>query len=84
VLGAIVRDQIERRGLPYCETLYGLLVDRLGMASYQYSADIAGNLIAWGAGFATLRDYAKLGVFTCRTACGTASGSCRRAGLTTR
>ena len=62
VLGAIVRDQIERRGPPYCETLYGLLADRLGMASYQHSADIAGNLIASGAGFATLRDYAKLGV----------------------
>ena len=62
VLGAIVRDRIERRGLPYYETLYGLLVDRLGMASYQHSADIAGNLIASGAGFATLRDYAKLGV----------------------
>src|SRR5437660_9419013 len=62
VLGAIIRDRIERRGLPYYETLYGLLVDRLGMASYQHSADIAGNLIASGAGFATLRDYAKLGV----------------------
>src|SRR6266446_5324775 len=62
VLGAIIRDQIERRGLPYHQTLYGLLVDRLGMASYQHSADIAGNLIASGAGFATLRDYAKLGV----------------------
>jgi CubicO group peptidase (beta-lactamase class C family) len=32
------------------------------MASYQHSADITGNLIASGAGFATLRDYAKLGV----------------------
>lgn len=31
------RDQIERRGLPYHETLYGLLVDRLGTASYQRS-----------------------------------------------
>jgi CubicO group peptidase (beta-lactamase class C family) len=62
VLGAIIRDRIEGRGLPYHETLYGLLVDRLGMASYQHSADIAGNLIASGAGFATLRDYAKLGV----------------------
>jgi len=62
VLGAIIRDQIERRGLPYHETLYGLLIDRLGMASYQHSADIAGNLIASGAGFASLRDYAKLGV----------------------
>jgi CubicO group peptidase (beta-lactamase class C family) len=62
VLGAIIRDRIERRGLPYHETLYGLLIDRLGMASYQHSADIAGNLIASGAGFATLRDYAKLGV----------------------
>jgi Beta-lactamase len=62
VLGAIIRDQIERRGLPYHETLYGLLIDRLGMASYQHSADITGNLIASGAGFATLRDYAKLGV----------------------
>ena len=62
VLGAIIRDQIERRGMPYYETLYSLLVDRLGMASYQHSADIAGNLIASGAGFATLRDYAKLGV----------------------
>ncbi|MFL5267248.1 MAG: serine hydrolase domain-containing protein [Stellaceae bacterium] len=62
VLGAVIRDQIERRGLPYHETLYGLLVDRLGMASYQHSADIAGNLIASGAGFATLRDYAKLGI----------------------
>jgi CubicO group peptidase (beta-lactamase class C family) len=62
VLGAIVRDRIEQHGLPYHETLYGLLVDRLGMASYQHSADIAGNLIASGSGFATLRDYAKLGV----------------------
>jgi CubicO group peptidase (beta-lactamase class C family) len=62
VLGAIIRDQIERRGLPYHETAYGLLVDRLGMRSYQHSADITGNLIASGAGYATLRDYAKLGV----------------------
>ena len=62
VLGAIARDLIERRGLPYYETLYDLLVDRLGVASYEHSADIAGNLIASGAGFATLRDYAKLGV----------------------
>jgi hypothetical protein len=62
VLGAIIRDRIEGRGLPYHATLYGLLIDRLGMASYQHSADIAGNLIASGAGFAALRDYAKLGV----------------------
>jgi CubicO group peptidase (beta-lactamase class C family) len=62
VLGAIVRAEIERRGLPYYVTQYGLLADRLGMRSYQYSADIAGNLIASGSGFATLRDYAKLGV----------------------
>ena len=32
------------------------------MSSYQHSADLVGNLIASGAGFATLRDYAKLGV----------------------
>src|SRR5262249_60701200 len=57
-----IRDKVERRGLPYHETLYGLLIHRLGMASYQHSADIAGNLIASGAGFATLRDYAKLGI----------------------
>jgi CubicO group peptidase (beta-lactamase class C family) len=62
VMGAIIRDQIESRGLPYAETLYGLLADRLGMASYQHTGDIVGNLIASGAGFATLRDYAKLGV----------------------
>ena len=62
VLGAIIRDQITRRGLPYYQTVYGLLANRLGMASYQHSADITGNLIASGAGFATLRDYAKLGV----------------------
>jgi CubicO group peptidase (beta-lactamase class C family) len=62
VLGAIIRDRIERRGLPYHAALYGLLADRLGMTSYQHSADIAGNLIASGSGFATLRDYAKLGV----------------------
>ena len=61
-MGAIIRDQIERRGLPYHQTAYGLLVDRLGMSSYQHSADMAGNLIASGAGYATLRDYAKLGV----------------------
>jgi CubicO group peptidase (beta-lactamase class C family) len=59
VLGAIIRDQITRRGLPYHQTVYGPLIDRLGMASYQHSADIGGNLIA---GFATLRDYAKLAV----------------------
>jgi CubicO group peptidase (beta-lactamase class C family) len=62
VLGAVIRDQIQRRGLPYYQTAYGLLVDRLGMGSYQHSADITGNLIASGAGYATLRDYAKLGV----------------------
>jgi CubicO group peptidase (beta-lactamase class C family) len=62
VLGAVIRDQIERRALPYHATAYGLLVDRLGMSSFQHSADIAGNLIASGAGYATLRDYAKLGV----------------------
>ncbi len=62
VLGAIIRDRIARRGLPYHETVYGLLADRLGMASYQHSADLVGNFIGSGAGFATLRDYAKLGV----------------------
>jgi CubicO group peptidase (beta-lactamase class C family) len=62
VLGAIIRELIERRGLPYHETIYSLLTDRLGMASFQHSADMAGNFIASGAGFATLRDYAKLGV----------------------
>ncbi|HEY4173267.1 MAG TPA: serine hydrolase [Rhodopila sp.] len=62
VLGAIIRDQIERRNLPYHQTAYGLLVDRLGMGSYQHSADMTGNLIGSGAGYATLRDYAKLGV----------------------
>lgn len=62
VLGAIIRDQIERRGLPYHATLYGLLADRIGMASYQHSADIAGNLIASGSGFATMQDYARLGL----------------------
>ncbi len=61
VLGAIIRAEIERHGLPYPAALYGLLADRLGMRSFQYSADIAGNMIASGAGFATLRDYAKLG-----------------------
>jgi CubicO group peptidase (beta-lactamase class C family) len=62
VLGAIIQDQILRRGLPYHQTVYDLLADRLGMASYQHSADVAGNLIGSGSGFATLRDYAKLGV----------------------
>ena len=62
VLGAVIRDQIERRGLPYHQTVYQLLADRLGMSSFQHSADLVGNLIASGAGFATLRDYAKLGV----------------------
>ena len=62
VLGAIIRDQIEKRGLPYHQTVYGLLADRLNMTSFQHSADIAGNFIGSGAGFATLRDYAKLGL----------------------
>ena len=57
VLGAIIRDRIEARGLPYHETLYGLLADRLGMASYQHSADIAGNLIGSGV---RIRDIARL------------------------
>jgi len=62
VLGAVIRDQIEKRGLPYHETVYSLLADPLGMGSYQHSADIAGNFIGSGSGFATLRDYAKLGL----------------------
>ncbi len=62
VLGSIIRNEIERRGLPYPATVYELLADRIGMSSYQHSADIAGNLIASGSGFATLRDYAKLGL----------------------
>ena len=62
VLGAIIRDQIEWRGLPYRQTAYQVLADRIGMSSYQHSADLVGNLIASGAGFATLRDYAKIGM----------------------
>ena len=62
VLGAAIRGQIEKRGLPYHRTVYGLLADRIGMATYQHSADIAGNFIGSGAGFASARDYAKLGV----------------------
>lgn len=63
VLGAIIRDQIEGRGLPYHATVYGLLADRLGMETYQHSADIKGNFIASGSGFATLRDYMRFGLF---------------------
>ena len=62
VLGSVIQDQILWRGLPYHQTVYGLLADRLGMGSYQHSADIAGNFIGSGAGYATARDYAKLGV----------------------
>ena len=62
VLGAIIRDQIERRGLPYHETVYTLLADRIGMTSYQHSADFRGNFIASGSGAATLRDFARFGV----------------------
>jgi CubicO group peptidase (beta-lactamase class C family) len=62
VLGSIIRDQIQRRALPYYSAAYGMLVDRLHMSSFQFSADMAGNLIASGAAYATLRDYAKLGV----------------------
>lgn len=62
VLGSIIRDQIAARALPYHETAYALLADRLGMVSYQHTADMTGNFITSGAGFATLRDYAKLGV----------------------
>ncbi len=62
VLGAVIRDRIESRGLPYQQTVYELLADRIGMHSYQASGDIAGNLIASGSAFATLRDFAKMGV----------------------
>ena len=62
VLGAVIRGQIDCRALPYHPTVYAMLADRLGMNSYQHSADIAGNFIGSGAGFATARDYAKLGV----------------------
>jgi CubicO group peptidase (beta-lactamase class C family) len=62
VLGAIIRDRIESHGLPYHRTVYGLVADRLGMSTYQHSADCVGNFIGSGSGFATLRDYARLGV----------------------
>jgi CubicO group peptidase (beta-lactamase class C family) len=62
VLGSVIRDQITRRGLPYHQTVYATLADRLGMSNFQHSADIAGNFIGSGAGFATVRDCAKLGV----------------------
>jgi CubicO group peptidase (beta-lactamase class C family) len=62
VLGAIIRDRIESHGLPYHQTVYGLVADRLGMSTYQHSADCVGNFIGSGSGFATLRDYARLGV----------------------
>jgi CubicO group peptidase (beta-lactamase class C family) len=62
VLAAIIRDRIERRGLPYHATIYSVLPDLIGMSSYRMSADIAGNLIGSGSAFATLRDWAKLAV----------------------
>ncbi|MCC7271139.1 MAG: serine hydrolase [Alphaproteobacteria bacterium] len=62
VIGAIIRDRIEARGLPYHQTVYGLLADRIGMTSYQHSADRFGNFVASGSGAAVLRDYARLGV----------------------
>jgi hypothetical protein len=55
VLGAIVRDQIEQRGLPYYEILYGLLVDRLCMASYQPAERYVGWRAAAAAGLGRLR-----------------------------
>src|ERR1700749_4848789 len=57
VLGAVIRDRLETRALPSHATVYDLLADRLGMATYQHSADCTGNFIAAGSGFATLRDY---------------------------
>ncbi len=62
VLGSVIRSEIEKRGLPYHATVYGMLADRLGMRTYQHSADIAGNFIGSGAGFASARDYAKFGL----------------------
>jgi CubicO group peptidase (beta-lactamase class C family) len=62
VLAAVIRAEIERRGLPYPETVYELLADRIGMSSFMHSADLEGNLIGSGSGFATARDYAKLGL----------------------
>ena len=56
VLGAIIRDRIERQGFAYHHTVYQLLADRLGMTTYQHSADCVGNFIASGSGFATLRE----------------------------
>ena len=79
VLGAVIRDQIERRGLPYHETLYGLLADRLGH----------GELPAFGR-HGRQPDRLRRGLSPrcattpswacciCRTACGTASGCCRQ------
>ncbi len=66
VLAAIIRDRIERQGLAYHSAVYGLLADALGMSSYRMSADVAGNLIGSGSAFATLRDWAKLGVLYLR------------------
>ena len=66
VLGAVLRAAIARRGHAYPAGLHALLADRIGMRSYRQSADIFGNMIASGAGFATLRDYAKLGVLYLR------------------
>lgn len=69
VLGAIIRDQIEKRGLPYRETVYQLLADPLGMAGYQHSADRFGNLVASGSGLGRLRDYAQLGLLYLQDGC---------------
>ncbi|MGE0724440.1 MAG: serine hydrolase domain-containing protein, partial [Alphaproteobacteria bacterium] len=62
VLGAIIRDRIEARGLPYHETVYRLLADAIGMSSYQHSADCKGNFVASGSGAAVARDYARFGL----------------------
>jgi CubicO group peptidase (beta-lactamase class C family) len=84
VLGAVTRYQITRPGLPYHPTIYGLLADRLGMASYQLSADIAGNLIASDADFATLRDDAELAVLYLQDSVWNGGACCRPVGPITR
>jgi CubicO group peptidase (beta-lactamase class C family) len=74
----LIRLAVEKRNEPYHAFPQRALFDRIGIRTMVMETDPYGNFLTQGYEFASGRDWAGSATCTCRTACGTASGCCRR------
>ena len=83
IIARIVRNEAEKTVANYYRFVRESFFDRIGMRSAVMEPDPSGTIVGSSYTAATVRDWATSVCFISRTACGTMSGSCLKAGSNT-